>query len=1122
MRCEKCGSENSESAKFCDECAAPFAVRCPSCGASNRPGAKFCNECAAALRARAPAKAPGATQPARPENHTVTLGPSIEPHDIPEGERKTVTALFADIKGSMELIEDLDPEEARRLVDPALKLMMGAVHRYEGYVAQSTGDGIFALFGAPIAHEDHTQRALLAALKMQEDIKRYASKLREEGRAPIEIRVGLNTGEMVVRSVQTGEHRTEYTPIGHSTSLAARMQALAPTGSIAVSGYTQKLVEGYFAFKALGPTRVKGVSEPVEVYELTGLGPLRTRLQMSTRRGLSRFVGRDREIEEMKRALERAIGARGQVVAAMGEAGLGKSRLIYEFKVIAGGGCLALEAFSVSHGKASAYLPLIDLLRSYFEITAEDDERKRRERITGKVLALDRTLEDTLDYLFSLLGVSDAADPLAQMDPQIRQRRTLEAVKRLLLRESLNQPLIVVFEDLHWIDAGTQAFLNLLVDALATARILLLVNYRPEYRHEWGNRTYYTQLRLDPLGKESAEQMLSALLGDGAELQPLKRLIIERTEGNPFFMEETVQVLLDEGALVRNGTVRLTKALGELKIPPTVQGILAARIDRLPADEKELLQTLAVLGKEFRLGLVKRVAGKPDSELHRMLADLQLGEFVYEQPAFPDIEYTFKHALTQEVAYNSLLSERRKLLHEHAGAALEAMFAEQLEDHLSELAHHYSRSDHLTKAVEYLGRAARQAVERSAYAEAAVDLRTALALVGRLPEGTERLRTELTLRAIEGSVATVLHGIGSRERERALARSCEISERLGDTVSLLRGSILLALLYVARGEPLRAREICGRHLEMAERSGMIEILAPAHWIIGLSLLFSGDLEDVRRTSREWLERFDTAPQGTFAIYLPAEVPGHTSVAIHLLGGISEALKLAQLAMDRARTLNHHFTIGIVLTTVTWLYQLRREPESVRELAEAAMAVGEEHGFPEWLEWGRWAHGWALAELGDVARGVAEMEAAIAGFVPLGGVPRRAFTVAMLAKGYEKLGRFYEALAMLEGERVRIERSGERLDEAELYRVKGELLHARDGAGGSEGESCLRKAIEVARRQESRWWELRATTSLARMLAKQGRRDEARAMLAEIHGWFTEGFDLADFKDAQALLDELTG
>ncbi len=1121
MRCAKCATENRDGRKFCAECGAPLNARCASCGAENEPAEKFCGECGVALagKAQAASAKPPATKPTAPEIHVAPT--RTDSSDVPEGERKTVTALFADIKGSMELIEDLDPEEARRLVDPALKLMSEAAHRYEGYVVQSTGDGIFALFGAPVAHEDHTQRALLASLKMQEDIKRYASKLREEGRAPIEIRVGLNTGEMVVRSVQTGDHRTEYTPIGHSTSLAARMQALAPTGSIAVSEHTQKLVEGYFAFKALGPTRVKGVSEPVNVYELIGLGPLRTRLQMSTRRGLSRFVGRDREIEEMKRALERAVGARGQVVAAMGEAGLGKSRLIYEFKVIAGGGCLALEAFSVSHGKASAYLPLIDLLKNYFEITTEDDERKRREKITGKVLALDRTLEDTLIYLFSLLGVSDAADPLGQMDAQIRQRRTLEAVKRLLLRESLNQPLIVVFEDLHWIDAGTQAFLNLLADALATARILLLVNYRPEYRHEWGNKTYYTQLRLDPLGKESAGEMLTTLLSDGTELGPLKRLIIERTEGNPFFMEETVQVLLDEGALVRNGTVKLTKALGELRIPPTVQGILAARIDRLPTDEKELLQTLAVMGKEFRLALVKRVAGKPDDALQRMLADLQLGEFIYEQPAFPDIEYTFKHALTQEVAYNSLLAERRKLLHERAGAALEAMFAEQLEDHLSELAHHYSRSDNVAKAVDYLRRASKQAVERSAYSEAAADLKAAITFAGRLPEGPDRLRIELALHTTDGSVTTVLHGIGSQEREHALTRTCEISERLGDMASLLRGSIFLSLLYIARGDPVRAREICSRHLELAEQSGVEEILAPAHWIIQLSTFFSGDLNETRRLSREWRERFEAEPQGAFPINLPAEVLGHTALVVHLLGGISEALKLGQESLERARILKQPFTLGMVLVTVGWLYQVRREPETVREIAEAAMAIGEEHGFPEWLEWGRWLHGWALGELGDIERGVAEMEAGIAGFVPIGGVPRQAFTAAMLAKGYEKVGRIDQAIAMLDEQRVRIERSGERLEDAELYRVKGELLCARDSASRSEGESCLRKAIEVARRQESRWWELRATTSLARLFAKQGRNDEARAMLAEIYGWFTEGFDTSDLKDAKALLEELS-
>jgi tetratricopeptide (TPR) repeat protein len=367
----------------------------------------------------------------------------------------------------------------------------------------------------------------------------------------------------------------------------------------------------------------------------------------------------------------------------------------------------------------------------------------------------------------------------------------------------------------------------------------------------------------------------------------------------------------------------------------------------------------------------------------------------------------------------------------------------------------------------------------------------------------------------------VLHGIGSQGRERAFERVCEISERLGDTTSLLRGSIFLSFLYIARGEPVRAREICSRHLELAEQSGVVEILAPAHWIIELATLFSGDLNETRRLSHEWRERFEAAPQGAFPINLPVTISQHCCFALHLQGWISGALKLGQESLALARALNHQFTLGMVLIHVGWLYQVRREPEPVREIAEAAMALGEEHGFPEWLEWGRWLHGWALAELGDIERGVVEMEAGLAGFVPMGGVPRQAFTATMLAKGYEKLGRIDQAIAMLDDRRVRIERSGERLDEAELYRVKGELLEARDGADNIESESCYRKAIEIARRQESRLWELRATTSLARLLAKRGRRDEARAMLAEIYGWFTEGLDNADLKEAKALLDGLS-
>ncbi|HSR58596.1 MAG TPA: AAA family ATPase, partial [Candidatus Binataceae bacterium] len=516
---------------------------------------------------------------------------------------------------------------------------------------QSTGDGIFALFGAPVEHEDHPQRALYAALRMQDDFRRYSDRLRSEGKPPLQVRVGVNTGETVVRTIRTDETHTEYTPIGHSTGLASRMQALAPVGSIAATEATRKLCEGYFVFKSLGTTKVKGVSEPVPVFEVTGLGPLRTRLQLSASRGYTKFVGRAREMEALAHAAELARQGRGQIAAAVAEPGVGKSRLVHEFKARNQSGWMVLEAISFSHGKATAYMPVIDLLRSYFGIEDDDDARKRREKVAGRIAMLDRALEDALPHLFGLLGLAEGEDPLAGMDAQIRRRYTLEALKRILLRESLNQPLIVIFEDLHWIDEETQAFLNLLADSIGTAKLLLLVNYRPEYSHQWNSKTYYTQLRLDPLGKESAGEMLDALLGVSAQatdeaLAALKRLIIDKTEGTPLFMEEIVQALQEDGALVRDGTVKLTRPLDTLKIPPTVQAILASRIDRLPAAEKELLQTLAVIGMEFPLTLAREVIKKPDDELNQMLNALQLAEFIYEQPAAGDVEYTFKHALT--------------------------------------------------------------------------------------------------------------------------------------------------------------------------------------------------------------------------------------------------------------------------------------------------------------------------------------------------------------------------------------------------------------------------------------------------------------------------------------------
>ncbi len=1116
MRCPRCNADNQPTAKFCIECGVAFQGACVKCGFSNPPTAKFCQECGTSLKA-APEQVGARADRTVLVKAAVTDPGSLQAHQIPDGERKTVTALFADMKGSTELMAELDPEEARAIVDPALKLMIDAVHRYDGYIVQSTGDGIFALFGAPVAHEDHPQRALYAALRLQDAIRAYSAKLVAHGGTPLEARVGTNTGEVVVRTLTTADGHTEYTPIGHTANLASRMQAVAPTGSIAITEHTRKLVEGYFQLRSRGPTRVKGLSEPINVYEVTGLGPLRTRLQRAASRGLTRFVGREAELAQMRRALELAREGHGQVVAAMGDPGVGKSRLFFEFKAAAQSGCLVLEAYSVSHGKASAYLPVIDLLKSYFKIATEDDERARREKVAGKVVILDRTLEDTLPYLYALLGISESDDPLAALDPQTRRRRTLEAIKRILVRESLSQPLIVEFEDLHWIDSETQALLNLLVDGIATARILLLVNYRPEYHHQWGSKTYYSQLRLDPLGKESAQELLTALIGDDGSTLPLKRLISERTEGNPFFMEEMVQALFEQGVLARNGAAKLVKPLKEIRVPPTVQAILASRIDRLPAAEKELLQTLAVLGREFSAGLIKRVVGKSDDELERMLSALQLAEFIYEQPAMGDVEYTFKHALTLEVAYNSVLVERRRLLHERAAQAIEALFSDRLEDHLAELAHHYDRSGNVRKAVEYLGRAGRLAAQQTAHSEAVGYLKRALELLKNLPDSAECGQQEFDLQMALSWSLFILNPVDP-EREPVLIRARELCEQLGEDAKQMEALLQLAFFRCLRREFGLARELAERVLGLAEPAKATAMVAGAHYVLGAIPSFLGDLEAAREHLEVAVALFGAGPFRNFGEAQYAQAVTITlTITLLQLGYPAAALTKNRESLDAMRRLSDPACLARALLLEAMLHIYLRDRRRALERAEELLSIATEHGMPFLAANAAFFRGWALADEGRGQEGLAEMSRA---HPALEGFAVTISLYSLLADSYRKNGCPEEGLTTVATALRETERGGERTVEPELYRVKGELLLMRDPPDEAEAERCFRTAIDIARRQKARFYELRTTASLARLLKRQGKRDEARAMLAEIYNWFTEGFEFADLKDAKALLDGL--
>jgi class 3 adenylate cyclase/tetratricopeptide (TPR) repeat protein len=849
MKCLACEQDNPIEAKFCEHCGTPLARVCAHCGSYASSTARFCPQCGHLLTAVAGDSrfvSPEAYTPLHLANKILTARAALE------GERKQVTVAFADIKGSMEVFANRDPEAAQDLFDPVLERMIEAVHRYEGTVNRVMGDGILALFGAPIAHEDHAVRACYAGLRMQETVRQYSEEVQQSHGVSVTIRVGLSSGEIVVCAIGNDLHM-DYTVVGQTANLAARLEQMAPPGSILIASDTLQLAEGYVTVKPLGLVAVKGLADPVHIYEVTGAGAARSRLEVAAERGLTRFVGRDIELEQLRRVQQLAGQGYGQVVAIVGEAGVGKSRLVHEFiHSQRTAGWRVLESKSASYGRATSYLPVIELLRNYFKISVHDSTQSIRDTVTATILALDASLQDAIPPVLDLLDSLDEHNPFRTLDLFQRRKSTYQAVVRLLLSESRVRPVIAVFEDLHWNDSLSLGLLDEVVAAAQDARLLLVVSFRPEYKDEWRNRPNYLQLRLDPLARGSLTEFLQALLGHDESLPPLKSFLVERTNGNPFFVEEIVRRLVDTAVLEGiRGAYRLARPFSDTEVPPTVQAVLAARIDALPATAKHLLEEAAVIGHHVPFVLLHAICGFAEDQLRGLLDHLQNAEFLYSTKLFPEVQYTFKHSLTHDVAYSGVLHERRREIHARVLDTMEELYADRLGEQAERLADHAERGAIWDKALAYLQRSGTKACSRHANVEATRFFERALTVLKKLPETPENLRESVDLRF---ELRNALLPLGETDRiGHCLDEVDPILAGLGDKLRGARYAAFRCNHHFFIGQQRRAIEFGESGIGLARECGDRDLLGELLYRVAQSYYALGEYRQAIKLLEQALE-----------------------------------------------------------------------------------------------------------------------------------------------------------------------------------------------------------------------------------------------------------------------------
>lgn len=1064
---------------------------------------------------RAPlALAPAAT-PRVPE--PVAAGARASASPVLPTERKQLTVLCARIR---EAIDGSDPEATLDRIDPVLNRMIDSVQRLGGTVSHVRGDGITALFGAPVAQEDHAMRACYSALAMRD-------ALAELARAPADVRIGIHSGEAVVRTI--GDERARhYDAVGSVPQLAANIDAVLGAGEIGVTAETARRAEGFVELQGPVAKTLEGAAEPVDLFTLRARTPLRLRWEARSARELARFVGRETEIARLGALFDRAAHGAGQVATIVGEPGMGKSRLVHEFVHSRfAQGYAILETGTTSHETSATYLAIARLLHAWFAIEERDSQAAAVEKLRAGIGTLDPALAPVMTPLMALLDLPVEDEHWSTLNPPQKRQRTLEAVKTLVMRQSEARPLVLVIEDLHWCDPGTQAVLDHLVDGMAACRVLLLMTHRPEYRHQWFAKSYFSQLRLEPLGTENADRLLRELLGDDPDLRDLRRQLIERTGGTPLFLEESVRALVETGALAgAPGAYRATRSIETMQIPSTVHAVLAARIDRLPAPQKSLLQTAAVIGQNVPLELLQPVTGLDRETLQGLLAELQAAEFLYQTRLLPEPQYTFKHALTHDVAYESVLKERRRAVHQQLVDIIETRYASRLDEHAEDLAYHSLNAQERLKAVRYLCQSAGKALQRSAHQQAIRYLKQGLDLIAALPDERERLKRELDYQKMIGVAMMAAKGWSAEEVLNAYTRARALSEALDDERELfiaLRGEGQYRMIG---GQSEIARRLGNRCVDLAARSKDLGVQIETHHLYWTNSFFMGEYAEAGSHCAEGIALYRPERDHGLTYVYSGHDPGVCcrcfSAMIHCLCGQPDrALDICRDAVALAERLNHPLTTAIAYYSYSMTHIFRGEPAPAREWAQRVVAVSDEYLLPLTRSQGILHMGWALAQLGELDEGIARMREGIAGLGRTGAQMDLLYFEALLGEALGRADQPEAGLAEVERALATANRGGERFQISEMLRVKGDLLATMSKSNQSKAQACYREAIAAADKQGAKFPKLRAATSLARLLAGKRGAAEARAVLQTAHDAITEGRDTPELRAATTLLAQLS-